>query len=56
MLVVSVISCAAYAFFSNFNPDETYAFYICVGIALVSGANQSIGEGVMIAFIKKFPS
>jgi battenin len=56
MLVFNIIGCATYAIFSSFNPDKTYAFYVCIAAALLSGANQSIGEGVMIAFIKKFPS
>lgn len=51
-----MIGCATFAIFSNFNPSKTYAFYICVSAALVNGATQAIGEGVMIAFIKKFPS
>lgn len=55
-LFVNILGCAAFALFSSFSPEKKYAFYICVAAALINGATQSIGEGVMIAFIKKFPS
>jgi hypothetical protein len=36
--------------------SDTYAFYICVSVSFLAGACQAMGEGVMIAFVKKFPS